>query len=157
MVHWCSLWGAQGHKEPHWWFHDRTQRVQLRVRLLEYTMSWPRWYELDTTWNIRDTISMTMISIKITRAPSNWKIMVDNQAESGNETSISDIILSLIRSRSRRHLCNYVPFWTWLDSTSQRYCRDINLVAVIISFLVSMKMTLPPIMSSEEHLLMRKR
>ena len=39
---------------------------------------------------------MTMLYIKITRAPSNWIIMVDNQEARVKYASISDIMLSLI-------------------------------------------------------------
>ena len=26
VVHWCRIWGTQGHEESHWWFHDHGNR-----------------------------------------------------------------------------------------------------------------------------------
>ena len=74
--------------------------------------------------------------------------MVDNQVAIGPDISISDNILSLIKSRIRRHPWNSVP---------KRHYRDINYVAFVISFLVYMNMTFPLTMHPEEHFLKIKR
>ena len=54
-------------------------RVQLRPSLLEWMISWHRWSGTDTYWKSRDIRYMTMLYIKITRAPTNWRIIADNQ------------------------------------------------------------------------------
>ena len=122
-----------------------TPRVQLRPILLDWTMYWPRWSGTDTSWKSRDMSSMTMLSINITRAPSNYKRMVGNKVARGQDRSISGIILSLIESKSMRHMGGSVPLWTWSGIISQRHCRDLNFIAFVISFLVSMKMKIPTV------------
>ena len=132
-----------------------TPRFQLRPSFWEWTMSWPRWYWPDTSWKIRDTVTMKMLSIKITRASSNCKRMVYYHLASGQETSMTNIISSLIVSRSTRHLLNSVPLWICSRIVSQMHCRDLNFVGFVILFLVSMQTTLTPIIRLEVHFLNR--
>ena len=53
-----------------------------------------------------------MLSIKVTREPPNGKIMVDDKIASGKDTSMLDIILSLIGSPSKNNPWNSVPLLT---------------------------------------------
>ena len=134
-----------------------TLRVQLRQILLECKMYLPRWYGPNTSWKNRYTRSITILSINILRALSNWRRMADNQLSSGIEAPISYIISSLILSQSRRYMWNCVPRSTWLGIISRRHCRYLNFFVFVISFMVSMKMTFPPIMRQEDHWFKSKR
>ena len=127
-----------------------TLRVQLRPILLELTMYWRKWPVPNTSWNIRDTISMTMLFIKIIRLPSIWIWMVDYQVARRLVTSILDIISSLIWSKSRKHLLDYVPFWKWSGIFSRKHYRDLNFIVFVLLSLVFMRMTLLPIMHPED-------
>ena len=100
---------------------------------------------------------MTMLSTDITRAPYNKKRMVYYKVVIGQDISIQDIIISLIKSQSRRYLWNSVPTWTYLGIISRRHYMDINSVAFVMSLLVSMKMTFPLKMHPEENCLKRER
>ena len=92
---------------------------------------------------------MTILSINTPKALSNWKIIVDVQAAGGKDTSIFDIILSLIVSKIRRHMWNSVPLFTQSGIISLRHCGDLNFVVFVTSLLVFMNMTLPPIICLE--------
>ena len=124
--------------------NNLTLKFHLWPSLLGWTMSWQRWSGTDTSWKSRDTISMEILSIKIIRVSSNWRRMVDNQVTSVLATSISDIISSLIQSQSRNHIWNSISPWTWLGISSQKHYKDLNFVLLVISSLVSTKMTFPP-------------
>ena len=130
-----------------------TLRVQSRPSLLGSTMSWHKWYGPNNSWKIKDTRSTTTSSIKIIKAPSNWIRMSDNQVASELATSISGIILSLILSRSRKHMWSFVTPCKLSGITLRKQYRNIIFFVSVVSSLVSMKITFPPKMRPEEHYL----
>ena len=171
MVCWFRICGAQGYEESHWWLYDNgkrrgvcpIQKNKLSTKssaedqlvgvdyLLKHVIC-NRYFLKEQGWYIHDNVIF-----RDNQSEKKWRRMTDDQVARRLATSISDIILSLIGSQSRKHLCNSVPLWTWAGITSQKQYRDTNFIVVVISSWVSVKMAFLSIICLEENFLKRQR